>query len=707
MNTKYKVVSQLAAYMAERVVSDREEWMKYLDMAGRLYKYSFREQMTIYGQRPEATACASLEVWNTKMNCWVNRGAKGIALPNPEGKRPGLRYVFDIADVHLAERAGHFPHLWKLEEVYKKPVLDSLEEIYGSTNPETVFEDRLVEIAERITLACYEDFLPDLYHAREGSILEGMDELNAGLCLRETLFSSVAYTLLSRCGADMSVWKREFHFDYIHEFNTLKVLEVVGNAAVEICRDILMEIGRTVRKLERQAEREGQWDAAIKMAGEVSLKRAGKGIADGGNRKSDGGVQGGRPDEMGGGQMPPQEKEEKIKTDEQIEAILRTGGGRDNSRSRIYAKYRQGKMPGEMAEFLKNEYGTAGKGFDFDGNPVSVWFDSSGMRIGHGMSAREDPATAMDWPEIEGVIRAMVENGSYMGADEASLVDAVERERISGDLYNFFRDGIGETPESIPVRIYDYPESVKNLCELLSAQEGRNTVTGELVRIKKQLEAGEKQIKWRYVKSPEHLLMEIAGLCAEKKEYPVRDSVDVLQEDFITQDEIDFVLARGSGVEGGSFRIYEYFLGENSREEAVSFLKKEYGTGGMSDALAGTDHSWEHHDAKGIRLEKGDLRKPYAEILLPWKTVEKRIRELVWEDSYLSPEGKAAYMKYKEREGREKTAEYGKERMPAGSSGEKDSLKEKLSGMAARLDREKACGQKPGIQKNLGKEEAL
>lgn len=205
--------------------------------------------------------------------------------------------------------------------------------------------------------------------------------------------------------------------------------------------------------------------------------------------------------------------------------------------------------------------------------------------------------------------------------------------------------------------------------------------------------------------------MEIAGLGAEKKEYPVRDSVDVLQEDFITQDEIDFVLARGSGVEGGSFRIHEYFLGENSREEAVSFLKKEYGTGGMSDALAGTDHSWEHHDAKGIRLEKGDLRKPYAEILLPWKTVEKRIRELVREDSYLSPEEKVTYMKYKEREGREKAAEYGKGRMPAGNSGEKDSLKEKLVGMAARLDREKACGQKmaekPGIQKNLGKEEAL
>lgn len=338
---------------------------------------------------------------------------------------------------------------------------------------------------------------------------------------------------------------------------------------------------------------------------------------------------------------------------EQLEAILRTGGGRDNSRSRIYAKYQQGKTPEEMAEFLKNEYRTTGKGFDFGENPVSVWFNESGMSIGYGMSARENPVAVMGWQEVEGAIRSMVENGSYMGANEVFLVDAVERQRVANDLFNFFRDGIEEVPESIPIKNYNHPESITNLCELLSTQEGRDTVAGELSHAKEQLEAGEKQIKWRYVKNPEHLLSEIADLSAEKTEYPVQDSVEVLHEDFITQDEIDTRLTGGSSFHHGQFRIYEYFMEGHDKKENIAFLKNEYGTGGSSHALVGSDTGHEDHDAKGIRLEKGSYGSPYAKVLLKWSVVEKRIRELIKEDKYLTPEGKEAYAQYKKEQAEE------------------------------------------------------
>lgn len=306
---------------------------------------------------------------------------------------------------------------------------------------------------------------------------------------------------------------------------------------------------------------------------------------------------------------------------EQLEAILRTGGGRDNSRSRIYAKYQQGKTPEEMAEFLKNEYGTTGKGFDFGSNPISVWFNESGMSVGYGMSAKENPIAVMGWQEIEGVVRSMVENGSYMGANEVFLVDAVERQRVSNDLFKFFWDGIGEAPESIPIKSHNHPESMTILCELLSTQEGRDVIAGELSRAKEQIEAGEKQIRWRYVKKPEHLLSEIADLSTEKTEYPVQDSVEVLHEDFITQDEIDTRLTRGSSFQHGQFRIYEYFMEGHDKKENIAFLKKEYGTGGSSHALIGSDSGHEDHDAKGIRLEKGSYGSPYAKVLLDRKSV--------------------------------------------------------------------------------------
>ena len=123
VSKKYHMVSELAKKTAKRIARDGEEWAKFLNTAARLYKYPFEDQMLIYAQRPGARACASLETWNEKMSCWVNRGAKGIALIDRRSGRPRLRYVFDVSDVHKARWIGRYPHLWKLEERHKNDVL--------------------------------------------------------------------------------------------------------------------------------------------------------------------------------------------------------------------------------------------------------------------------------------------------------------------------------------------------------------------------------------------------------------------------------------------------------------------------------------------------------------------------------------------------------------------------------------------------------
>lgn len=112
--TKYIKISVLARETAKKVCRGREQWIRYLDVASRLYKYPFEDQLLIYAQRPDATACASLEMWNERMFCWVNRGAKGIALIDGESERPKLRYVFDVSDVHKARRIGKDPFIWHL-----------------------------------------------------------------------------------------------------------------------------------------------------------------------------------------------------------------------------------------------------------------------------------------------------------------------------------------------------------------------------------------------------------------------------------------------------------------------------------------------------------------------------------------------------------------------------------------------------------------
>ena len=947
---KYDLISALSAETSKEVARNEESWKKYLDTASRLYKYPFKDQLLIYAQRPDATACASIEIWNEKMHCWVNKGAKGIALLDEQGSPfTGLRYVFDISDVHKARRIGRFPQLWEMKEEHQEAVLDRLEGIYGDTSKEAGFTDRIREIAARIAQDCYGELASDMEYLKEGSFLEELDELNIAVRVRETLADSIAYMVLKRCGMDDAELAEEIQFPYIHEFNTVETLSHIGDSISDLSKPVLMEIGKAIgaydrayarneasknlvekglantagtryNALKRESETQdvqpatqtgnagergnndesdlreerglsdtdvtdgraagGDTDevradeeelltgtqegnlhrtSAEREAERASSDHSGTGRAEDGAADSadgesggrDGGTESSRSDEMGGddgkhqalsggdraegadiqpvneeeitenkelpepgngenalsgfslsgeeiinrhwaeiekgilqfdefmehkcpdiagvmlfepdkdkqteyiknsyrhgeytefyvgkeragyradengmtlwsgtylnrkaeavvswetvrdriaeymdkkeylkeGQIPQWEEPEPKETEvyqqlslfpsveeqigtieaaqagekyimpaafslpkEQLEAILRTGGGRDNNRSRIYAKYQQGRTPEEMAEFLKNEYKTTGKGFDFGKNPISVWFSESGMSIGYGMSAKENPVAVMGWQEVEGIVRSMVENGTYMGANEVFLVDAVERQRVSNDLFNFFRDGIGETPENIPIKNYNHPESITNLCELLSTQEGRDVVSGELSKAKEQLEAGEKQMKWRYVKSPEHLLSEIADLSVEKREYPAQDNVEVLHEDFITQDEIDARLTGGSNFHHGQFRIYEYFMEGHDKKDNIAFLKNEYGTGGGAPALIGSDRSDEWHDSKGIKLQKGSIVNPYAKVLLKWNVVEKRISELVKADKYLSPKGKEAYAQYKKEQAEE------------------------------------------------------
>ena len=805
---KYKLISALAEETAKEVVRNEESWRRYLNTASRLYKYPFKEQLLIYAQRPEATACASIEIWNEKMHCWVNKGAKGIALID-EDSFSGLKYVFDISDVHKARRIGQFPNLWEMREEHMEAVISRLEKTYGDTDREAGFVGRIREIAGRIAEDCYKELASDMEYLKEGSFLEELDELNVEIRIRETLADSIAYTVLKRCGMEESELAEEINFPYIHEFNTVETLSQLGSNVSDLSKPILMEIGKAIGAYDRQIaqnreemrvgreridthekniekglanaseadynalkrESKKQDGESITQTGETGERskydesdiREERGLSDtdGSNgRTAEGGTDEVRTDEeevftgtqersiygtssereaegtpvddtgAGRGENGASDQtdegergdngadesresdalgsedeqhrtlsrgdrddrtdlqlnieqpegtyqqlslfpsfEEQVGTiaaaeasiqytmpaafslpQEQIDSILRSGGGRDNSRKRIYAKYQQGKTPEEMAEFLKNEYKTTGKGFEFDGNPVSLWFDEMGMRIGYGTSAKENTLAVMSWSEVESHIRVMVENGTYMSANEVFLVDAVERERIATDINNFFRDGISEMPESLELNFSNYPASMERLCELLSTTEGRELIKDELEQAKAQLDSGEKQIKWRYVKRPDYLLEQLADLDVVKKEFPAPDTVEVRNEDFITQDEIDYRLTGGSGFEHGKFRIYEYFMEGHDKKDSIAFLKNEYGTGGSSHALPGSDRAHEDHDTKGIRLEKGNYGSPYAKVLLNWNVVEKRIRELVQADKYLSPEGKEAYAQYKQEQ---------------------------------------------------------
>ena len=331
-----------------------------------------------------------------------------------------------------------------------------------------------------------------------------------------------------------------------------------------------------------------------------------------------------------------------------LEVIIRSGGGQKDSRKRIYAKYTEGKSTDEIIAFLKKEYSQVGKGFELHGHPISVWFDENGMTAGYGMQAAESVVTTLSWDQIEKYIHAMITYGLYMDANEAALVDKTEMERVSYQIGYFLRDWIDDVPEEL--------NSIEKIETLLSTHEGREQLESFLEDVDARISYGE--LKPKTVKSPGYLLSEIADLDRERIHFPLHDTVDVRQEDFITQDEIDYALCIGSGFADGKFRIYEYFMDLHNQKENADFLKKEYGIGGQSGALPGNSSSNSEHDAKGILLEKGSLLNPYTKVLLNWNVVEERICELIYADKYFSPQEKEEYKNYKkEQEKKAKEAE--------------------------------------------------
>ncbi|MBP3802902.1 MAG: helicase SNF2, partial [Oribacterium sp.] len=266
MASKYELVSALAESTAQDLSRDPAAWMRFLDTAGRMYRYPFMDQLLIHAQRPDATACAELEVWNEKMNCWVNKGSKGIALLTERNGWPRLRYVFDVSNVHPAWNVGRLPYIWQMRERDEGAAIAQLEKTYGKTDENRSLGYRLLEIADRIAEDYSGDLLPDLKDRLEDSLLYGLDDLNLETRIRDTLRDSIGYMLLSRCGQDTADY--DFSFEYLQDFNNLQVMSVLGNAVSEMTEPLLMEIGRTVRITEQQiARQEIREDRALETAG--------------------------------------------------------------------------------------------------------------------------------------------------------------------------------------------------------------------------------------------------------------------------------------------------------------------------------------------------------------------------------------------------------------------------------------------------------
>ena len=247
----------LAEYHATRISSSPRDWMNYLDTAARLYRYPFMDQLLIHAQRPKATACASLELWNEKMLRWVNRGAKGIALLDETMQKTRLRYVFDIQDTHKV-KGGRTPYLWQLQEKQQEALLNHLEEVYGlETKDAGNLSDALMATAKYMVEENLDEYLDGLTYVTEGTYLEELEEDTIRSEFRSLLTDSIYYTLASRCGLDPLERQEEMDFVHITDYNSLSVLTFIGNATSMASESVLVDIGRFVHRISLEEMKKG------------------------------------------------------------------------------------------------------------------------------------------------------------------------------------------------------------------------------------------------------------------------------------------------------------------------------------------------------------------------------------------------------------------------------------------------------------------
>ena len=253
--SKLQDIRELAQEHATLVSSSPRDWMGYMDTAARLYRYPFTDQLLIHAQHPQATACASLELWNEKMFRWVNRGARGIALLDENGHNTRLRYVFDISDTHMVA-GGRSPYLWQMQEHQQEEILTHLAEAYGLEEKDTgTLSDALMAVAREMVAGSLEEYLDGLEYAAEGTYLEDLDEVTIRSDFRQLATDSVYYMLCRRCGLEPMELLEEEDFMHITDYNRLSVLTFLGNAASQISESVLIDIGRTVHKISLEEAR--------------------------------------------------------------------------------------------------------------------------------------------------------------------------------------------------------------------------------------------------------------------------------------------------------------------------------------------------------------------------------------------------------------------------------------------------------------------
>ena len=522
MPSKLQFYAQMADHTAGQITESYQKWTAFLTTAARLYKYPYNEQLMIFAQRPEATACAEYDLWNKQMRRYVRRGSKGIALIDTTGDNPKLRYVFDVSDTGGGENSRR-PYFWEYQPEHRDVVSEALERRFDVSG-ENGLADQLERVAAQLVDEYWNNHGRDILGIVDDSFLEEYDDFNIGVAFRNAAVVSTTYALLSRCGMEPGDYFEHEDFLNVFDFNTPQTVAALGTAISQSSEQVLRQIEVTIKNYEREKVAERS------ESHERTDLHAERGLSDSRSEPE-------RTAADPVGQV--REDAEELSEGASSGAV---------------------EQPAAVGEAVPPSKGDRGSSEQPTGTD-DARTDEVGGRDGGTESQRSDEVGGADeHPQSTG--RGSDPNGAGV---QLSIFDAP-----SGGQLSFF-----------PTEA----EQIKTIAEAESVKQAPSALS-------------------------------------------------------FSQADIDDELRRGSGYGGGKLRIYAMYQHQPDTKTAVAFLKDEYNWYGHSHTFMDGSSGFINYSPKGMKL---DHYKPAYEKTLKWNAVEKRLRTLIAEDSYLTESEKAQY----------------------------------------------------------------
>ena len=668
MARKFDLISELYERTCFAVTDNPVNWQSFLKTAGRNFRLRFDEQLLIYAQRPDATAVLEIERWNGTFGRWVNRGAKGIAaFEDADRSRQRLIHYFDISDTHESRHSRPVP-IWEMRPEYEAEVIETLENTFGAVNDTTSIENVVKESIANAVEDNIADYISDFMSLGAGSDIEYLSADEANALYLELVRNSVSYMVMARLGLNADKVYSPDDFAGISSFNSQEVLNAVGIATSDIAEMALLPVSRTISTLSKEnriidEQEQSEYNKDIKDERSQSDER---------NHIHDGGrLQSSEPEAAGADGSDSRQMvadEENLSEGTSQNPVLQSSDERDSEQS----------LGGGSADSQR----TGGNSREADGTESRAdGADKSGRYDEVGSSDEQHQELGTGNREESGNIRLEYYDRNhedkslpFFGGDDTirEILGttphlSASKEEIK-DFYERNTDNATRTEYIKGIFNNDYTQLTLNDGRLVGYKTFQNVL--HLWEGKYENRTAQSFYDWGVIAQHFEAMRLLGELTDTMKPLPSMDGQLTLimgnqaEEQktsafTFSQEIIDAVLTRGSGVSEGKMRIYEQFEKSLSAKENADFLKNEYGWGGSYPVIIGAGID-EQHDGKGITISKGiGSDKPH--ITLSWSQVEKRIGDLIRMDRYLNPKEKEKYPEWLEKQ-EERRAELAEQR---------------------------------------------